>query len=440
MIGLAIAAVAVWFVLHRFEGQPPFVETPDQIILGQSPQSIQIRLQDEESGIRSASIRLLHGAGSVSLLEEAYPGDLLQGGLKSSKDRTLSLDLESSSGLAPDGQATLVLQIRDWSWRDGFAGNRTEISIPVLIDTRPPTIDIESGITYVRRGGSGAAVYRIEEADTLDGVRVGASFFPGYPHPSGEPSQRVSIFAVPVQTQDASNIEVVAWDLAGNEGVARFPAKILNRAFRESSISIDKNFIQRVAFPLAQEAGLGDSDPAETFRQVNEKLRSLNEVQIRESVVESGQSAPLWEGAFKQLRGSKVTSRFAEDRSYTLNGETISKARHYGFDLASTARAPITASAAGVVAYASPLGIYGDCVIIDHGLGVASLYGHLSSLDVKVGEFVEAGQILGRSGSTGLAGGDHLHFAILVGNEYVDPLEWWDPKWLRSHIDVRLEN
>ena len=138
------------------------------------------------------------------------------------------------------------------------------------------------------------------------------------------------------------------------------------------------------------------------------------------------------------MRNSKVTSRFAEKRTYFWDGRPVSKARHYGFDLASTRAASVTAANAGVVVFAGDLGIYGRCIIIDHGLGVHSLYGHLSKVGAAVGDTVAKSQQVGRSGATGLAGGDHLHFAILVGGQYVDPLEWWDPKWVRSHIEWRL--
>ncbi|MEE3326167.1 MAG: M23 family metallopeptidase [Myxococcota bacterium] len=440
LIGLPLVVVVLWFSFSRFEGHAPRIIAPEQIVLGQNPQEIEIQISDEDSGIRSVSARLLHEAGSKSLLQEAYPGDLMMGGGPKGGKATLALELDAAHGMAPDGNATLVLQVRDWSWRGGLAGNRAEISIPVLIDTRPPSIRVESGLTYMRRGGAAAAVYSLEEDDLVDGVRVGDSFFPGYPHPSGEARRRVAIFAVPVEAPETIQIEVVAWDSADNEGTASFPAKVRNRNFRESAIEIDEAFIQKVANPLAREARFKSADPAETFRSVNEDLRLRNEVTIRESLAESHQDRPLWQGAFKQLAGSQVTSRFAEDRSYVLNGETISRARHYGFDLASVARAPVTATANGVVAFAGPLGIYGRCVIIDHGLGIASVYGHLSEIQVEKGDSVEVGQVLGRSGSTGLAGGDHLHFAILVGEDYVDPLEWWDSKWLRSHIGVRLEN
>ena len=166
-------------------------------------------------------------------------------------------------------------------------------------------------------------------------------------------------------------------------------------------------------------------------------MRQKNEARIRELLNDSAPER-LWEGAFLQLPNSQVTSRFAERRSYFVGGEQVSKATHFGYDLASTRAAPILAAAGGRVVYAEELGIYGNCVLLDHGLGLASLYGHLSRLDVEPGERVDRGQPLGLSGATGLAGGDHLHFAILVGESYVDPLEWWDAKWVQSNVEARL--
>ena len=98
----------------------------------------------------------------------------------------------------------------------------------------------------------------------------------------------------------------------------------------------------------------------------------------------------------------------------------------------------ITAGNGGRVLFAGELGIYGDCVILDHGGGLTSLYAHLSRIDVSEGQSVQKDEVLGLSGETGLAGGDHLHFAILVSGVYVDPKEWWDPKWVREHVEVRL--
>ena len=115
-----------------------------------------------------------------------------------------------------------------------------------------------------------------------------------------------------------------------------------------------------------------------------------------------------------QLGNSQVEASFADHRTYLYSGKEVDQQVHLGFDLAVTAGVPVAAANAGKVLHAAWLGIYGNCVIVDHGMGVASLYGHLSSIDVKVGDTVTKGQALGRSGMTGLAGGDHLHFTMLV--------------------------
>jgi len=101
-------------------------------------------------------------------------------------------------------------------------------------------------------------------------------------------------------------------------------------------------------------------------------------------------------------------------------------------------RAPVEAAQNGIVVFAGDLGIYGNAVIIDHGLGVFSLYGHLSSIVVKSGQAVKMGEHIGQTGDTGLAGGDHLHFSIMLDGTHINPVEWWDGKWIRDHITPAL--
>ena len=434
--GLVILGV---LASQRFEGTPPRLVTGEELVLGPVGATLVINVEDPDSGPRSLHVRLLDQAGSRTLAQRDYPGGLLTGSEFGDRRQRFELDLDPKALRVPDGRATLVVSARDWSWRDGFSGNRTELSIPVVIDTRPPRVELLSGLTYVYRGGSAAAVYRVSEAAERDGVLVDEVFFPGFPHPSGQENLRVALFAIPVEASEKPSVKVLATDQAGNEGTARFPARVQKKAFQLSEIQIDEAFIEDVAAPLAGQAGLPTEDPAQTFRGVNETLRAQNEATIREHIGAAPLAERLWAGPFRQWPGSAVMSRFAELRNYSLEQRPVSTARHYGFDLASTARAPIPASAAGRVVFAGELGIYGQCVILGHGLGLSSLYAHLSRIDVDPGEDVAQGAILGASGTTGLAGGDHLHFALLVGDTYVNPLEWWDPKWVRSHIEARLK-
>jgi murein DD-endopeptidase MepM/ murein hydrolase activator NlpD len=142
----------------------------------------------------------------------------------------------------------------------------------------------------------------------------------------------------------------------------------------------------------------------------------------------------MFKDAFQQLGNSQVEARFADTRTYIYRGKDIDQQVHLGFDLAKTANVSLVASQRGRVVHAADLGIYGNCVVIDHGLGVQSLYGHLSSIGVRVGDKVEKGQEIGRSGQTGLAGGDHLHFTTLVGGEQVTPVDWWSAQWIQDRV------
>jgi murein DD-endopeptidase MepM/ murein hydrolase activator NlpD len=132
---------------------------------------------------------------------------------------------------------------------------------------------------------------------------------------------------------------------------------------------------------------------------------------------------------------SSRRSSFADDRSYYYKGKKIDEEYHLGVDLASVRHAQVEAANRGRVVFTGYLGLYGNAVIVDHGQGVFTLYGHLSQIKVKPGDLVEHDGLLGLSGATGMAGGDHLHFSILVNGIFVDPVEWWDAHWLQVNIE-----
>jgi murein DD-endopeptidase MepM/ murein hydrolase activator NlpD len=345
-----------------------------------------------------------------------------------------------------EGDAILEVSAKDWSWAETFSGNSGVLEIPIRVDLTPPRIWVESGLTYVHRGGAAAVAYSLEEPTSRDGVEVGDAFFPGFPFPDEKTGQagktsagrrRFAIFAVPRDAPPNAAIRAVAQDEAGNRATASWMTRLQEREFPEVRINLGGAFLSSKVPELASQLGVEEGDSISTFQRINSETRAANERRIRE-IAATSSAKRYWRGAFQQLRNSAVTSLFAEHRSYFAEGEKVSEAVHYGYDLASTAGAPITAANAGQVIFADALGIYGNCVIVDHGLGVTSLYAHLSRIDVREGDLLEKDQRLGLSGATGLAGGDHLHFAVLVGGTYVDPKEWWDPKWVREHIEARL--
>lgn len=434
---LAGAGGLGWF---RAEGQPPTVEGPDSLDVGAAGREITLELADSESGLRDIRVSVLREAGEQVVLERAFPGSFVGGGAAPGLPERLELTIDPEALELADGESALRVVAHDWSWRNRFRGNQTERQIPLRIDRRKPSIRVASGLTYVDRGGSGAVAYSIGEETVRDGVTVGDAFYRGYPAPGSDTAarRRVALFAIPTDAPRDPEIQIVAEDLAGNLGRARWAVVLKERVLPEANITLTQRFLETKVASLAEAQGIDASDLSTAFDEINTALRASNEARIQEIVSQPSES-PLWVGAFSQLRNSKVTSRFAEQRSYFVGARPISKATHFGYDLASTAGTPIEASNAGQVVFAGDLGIYGNCVIVDHGLGLFSLYGHLSSIGVSVGDRVEKNAELGRSGDTGLAGGDHLHFAVIVGGTYVEPLEWWDPEWVRTHVDARLE-
>jgi murein DD-endopeptidase MepM/ murein hydrolase activator NlpD len=429
------AAVVAW---TRAEGDPPIIEGPSALTVGAKGTEVELTLSDPGSGLRSVRASIRQAGEDGELLSETFPGSLVSGAATRDPARTLRIPVDPKAQGLIDGEATLAVVVSDWSWRGGFSGNATELVIPVTIDRKKPRVAVLTGLSYVKRGGADAVEYSISEAAVRDGVQVGDEFFPGFPHPNAS-GRRFALFAVPTTAPPSPAIRVIAEDAAGNVGTGRWSVRLRERVLPEASVSLPQQFLDVTVRDLADAHDIDVTDPQAAFHQINTTMRRDNEAKIREVTTGTAQT-PLWEGAFEQLTNSKVTSRFAEQRTYFAGGVKNSEAIHYGYDLASTAMAAVNAANHGRVVFADELGIYGNCVLIDHGLGLATLYGHLSQIDVEVGDEVRKGDSIGLSGATGLAGGDHLHFAVQISGTYVDPLEWWDGSWIRKHIDVRLES
>jgi murein DD-endopeptidase MepM/ murein hydrolase activator NlpD len=314
----------------------------------------------------------------------------------------------------------------------------------------PPRIAVLSTHHYVNHGGSEMVVYKATPADIASGVRVGDVEYPGFPAAGAgvdgaDPAIKVAVFSLLYDQPLNTPIAAFARDEAGNQAKATFVDNVFEKPFKKSRIEIDDKFINRVVPDILEHAPeLKITAPAQdspemlaAFLRVNGELRQINAGQIAALAAKTSPKK-LWDGPFVQLGNSQVEASFADHRTYIYKGKEVDQQTHLGFDLAVTQHVPVAAAAAGTIVNASWLGIYGNCVIIDHGLGVQSLYGHLMSFDVKVGDSVTRGQIIGKSDSTGLAGGDHLHFTLLVGGHMVNPVEWWDPHWMTDRVERKL--
>ena len=324
----------------------------------------------------------------------------------------------------------------------GLREAASEMTRDVQVRLEPPRVAVLSTFHYINHGGVEFVVYRATPADVESGVRVGDQTYPGFPASAAgikaDDATRVAFFALLNDQDLATPISLYARDPAGNEATAPLDHMPFPKAFKRSRIEIDDRFLQRVVPSIA--AATPDlalptkpNTLLDSFLRINGELRRRNNQTIAEQAAKTA-SEMMWRDAFQPLGNASVEAGFADNRTYVYQGKDVDQQIHLGFDLAVTERIPVLSANRGVVVYAADLGIYGNCVIVDHGLGVQSLYAHLSSIDVKPGDKVDKGQALGRSGMTGLAGGDHLHFTMLVNGRQVNPVEWWDPKWMQDRV------
>ena len=312
----------------------------------------------------------------------------------------------------------------------------------IQIKLEPPSLSVMSTHHYVNHGGSELVVYRVAPPESQSGVRVGTFEYPGYPVPgAADSSLRMAFFALLHEQEISTRIAAFARDEVGNEATASFVDNVFPKPFRRSRIALDDRFLQRVVPEILQrspELTASATDILPAFLKINGDLRKINADAISK-ITATTSASRLWDGPFIQLGNSRVEASFADHRTYLYGAKEVDNQIHLGVDLAVTAAVPVVAANAGAVLHAAWLGIYGNCVILDHGMGVASLYGHLSSVEVKPGETVKKGQVLGRSGMTGLAAGDHLHFTMLLQGRPVNPVEWWDPHWIEDRVDRKLK-
>jgi murein DD-endopeptidase MepM/ murein hydrolase activator NlpD len=441
----AVGLGGAWWWAGRMSGPSIDLKQPERFV-GQSS-SLELTLQAPEGAFSQASVTLSqNGVNHDVFTLEPQAGAADTAAKKEAADRLYVIkpigrkaipDLRSGPARITVRAARPVLY--------GLREVETVVTRDVQVRLEPPQLGVLSSFHFVNHGGSEFVVYRVTPEDVTSGVRVGNKEYPGYPAKGagigGDPALRVAFFALLFDQPLDTPIQVFARDEAGNEAVAALDNRVFPKAYQKSRIEIDDKFLGRVVPTIAGNSPLisvPQGDLLGGFLLINGELRRANNQFIRDLAKKSSPEL-MFMDAFQQLGDSQVEAKFADTRTYIYKGKDVDQQVHLGFDLAVTANVPIRAAQRGVVVHAAYLGIYGNCVVIDHGMGVQSLYGHLSSIDSKVGDRVEKAQVIGRSGMTGLAGGDHLHFTMLVGGEQVTPVDWWSQQWMEDRVLRKIQ-
>lgn len=378
-------------------------------------------LRDAGSGLKTAKVVVKQGDKEITLLNTSYASPV--------RKATEKFSLEPA-GLH-DGPFVLTVTLTDRSLANFGAGNAAVLQKKLTLDTIPPRIEVTSLAHNVRQGGVGAVAFTLSETPETAGVLVGDAFFPAFKQDNGK---YFGLFVFPYDMEpDAFVPTIKAVDKAGNEAHATFRYRAIPRKFREDSITISDRFLES-KMPQYYNIITDTRDNLQIYLRVNNDLRRQN-AKVLEKLGQETAPRILWDRkAFTRLPNAATKARFGDYRTYYYKGQVIDHQTHMGVDLASLQGATVPAANSGKVVFTGFFGIYGNTVIIDHGLGLQTLYSHLREIDAKTGQDVKKGEAIGKTGTTGLAGGDHLHFGVLVFGHATSPVEWWDQHWIDDNI------
>ncbi|NSX00136.1 M23 family metallopeptidase [bacterium] len=216
---------------------------------------------------------------------------------------------------------------------------------------------------------------------------------------------------------------------------------IINKTWNKSYINIDLNFFKN-KYNEIYSTNLKSINTTH-FLELNSKLRKANNLLIYNQTKKVTRDL-LFNSFFSQMKDSKVFSRYSDFREYVEaeNEKSLMSVYHWGYDLSSIKNALVYASSPGLITYVDQegLGIYGKTIIINHGAGFYSIYSHLSEINVEENQKVDKTSVIAKSGETGLAFGDHLHYGTYLQGIPFDSNEMWDKKYIKQKVITIYNN
>ncbi|SDL63195.1 Murein DD-endopeptidase MepM and murein hydrolase activator NlpD, contain LysM domain [Maridesulfovibrio ferrireducens] len=413
------------YLLYKDTDAPQITITPDNgFITFTTP--ITVNIDDVKSGLKAVKIVLTQGKKKTTLKEQTLP--------KGTFDYNQEIIIKKKQ--IKQGDFEIAVWAVDSSLAGFGSGNAIIARGNYTLDTIAPKITVQTSTHNLTQGGCALILYTLDETPMKTGVKSGDDFFPGYKQPNGE---YACLFAMPFYSDVKTfNPVLIAEDAAKNKRTSTFWYHTNAKKYKHDNINISDRFLS-TKMPQFESSFPGVTNPVDLFLKVNRELRVTNRAELRKLGLDTSPTF-LFENRFLRLPNSASRASFGDRRTYLHNGKKIDNQTHLGIDLASTRHAPIPAANKGrIILAAQDFGIYGNAVIIDHGLGLQTLYSHLSQIDVAVGDVVDSGQIIGKTGATGMAGGDHLHYGVICSGIPVNPYEWWDATWIKNNITSKMD-
>ena len=427
---LSIAGAGYVYTAPEFEREKPTVESQNNLFWNRKD-PLKVELKDN-IGLKSFELTLSDGVKSIIVGQGTFEAN--------TKEKTLLVKYPKSKVLNPKAKKlTLKVTVTDKSLWNMMQGNTNEKTIDINVDYKRPNVNILANSYSITQGGSALVVFQAHD-ENLEKLYIEADGEKFKVQPYKEEGYYAALIAWPFQ-QDDFKAKIIAIDAADNKRMVDIPFYIKQHKYRISWIQARDKFIDGKITDLASSNPdyASIDDRIEKLRAINETMRLKNEELIHTlSKSLSSDTLESWKiQKFYPLKNGKRVASYGDERHYYYKGKNneVSHSYHVGYDLASTKMATIRSSNAGKVVYASDNGIYGNMPMIDHGLGLYTLYGHCSQLLVNEGDEVSAGQAIAKTGMSGLALGDHLHFGMLVQGIEVRPVEWFDQSWIRKNID-----
>ncbi len=434
LLGGIVGGLAYLYNSVMFEQKKPVLKVVDTLHWN-FKKPIPITVSDE-SGVKFVRVTLSDGKSTVVLANESFKDVQKKVNIQAKYPRTAFFDKKS--------KLILHVEAADNSMWNFLMGNEVKKSIPIKIDVKKPNLNILTNSYSIVKGGVGSVIFSADD-ENLEKLYIQTSSGKIFkPTPFYKDGYYISLVAWEHDKKDFV-ANVIAIDKAGNESREKIRFYLLGKRYRVSKIKASDKFINGKISELAREYAPDNGENMnnlEKFRFINETLRQENEAKIHSiaNKLSAERISNFSLKPFYPLKNSAAVASFGDHRYYKYKGQTVSESYHLGLDLASTARADIKSSNDGVVVYADVNGIYGKNIIISHGLGIYTLYGHCSSLAVSVGDKVRRGEVIAKTGLTGLALGDHLHFGTLVQGVEVRPEEWMDKKWFTDNVVMMIKD